>query len=159
MAGKKKQDKGGFKEIRNARAFHKYSIEERFEAGVVLRGTEVKSIREGKAQISEAFVRFDKGEPMLYHAHIDEYKYGTDANHAPVRPRKLLLHKKEIEKIRVGLEAGGKTVVPLRMYLAHGLVKVEIALAKGKNLFDKRDTLKKKTVLREAQRDMQSHKR
>ena len=158
MAGRK-EDKRGFKEVRNTKAFQKCIISDKYESGVVLEGTEVKSVRAGKAQISKAFVRFYKGEPILYDAHIEEYKFGTDSNHNPIRPRKLLLHKKEIEKIRIALEAGGFTVVPLKLYLAHGLVKVEIALAKGKKLHDKRETLKKKTMLREAERDIQKHKR
>lgn len=158
MAAKKK-DAPGFQEIRNKKASHKYTLEEKFEAGIVLTGTEVKSVRDGKAQISEAFVRIEKNEAILYHAHIEEYSFGNINNHNPLRPRKLLLHKKQILKIKRELEAKGMSVVPTRLYLAHGLVKVEIALAKGKKLFDKREDLKKKTQLRDADRAMRSRNR
>ncbi len=138
--------------IRNRRASHDYHLHEKFEAGLVLRGTEVKSIRTGHAQIHEGFVRLDKGEPYLYHAHIDEYVHGTDQNHAPRRPRKLLLNKREIRKIRDAIQMGGKTVVPLGLFFKRGKAKLEIAIASGKKLHDKRETLKKKEADREANR-------
>ena len=145
-------------EIRNAKAFHRYFVEERLEAGIVLKGTEIKSIRQGKAQITEAFVRFDQNIPILYHAHIDEYAFGNTNNHNPTRPRKLLLHHREIRRLRAAIETGGASVVPLRIYFKRGLAKVEIALCKGKKLYDKRDVLKKKTMLREAERTLQRHR-
>ena len=148
MSAKRKEDR--FTEIRNAKASHQYIIHERYEAGIVLTGTEVKSIRMGKAQINEAFARVEKGEVILFHAHISEYAFGTWANHNPVRPRKLLLNKSEIRKIQGAVEAGGRTLVPTRMYLKHGLVKVEIGVCTGKKLHDKRETLKKRTEMREA---------
>lgn len=151
MAQNKKDDSGSI-EIRNKKASHKYHIEEKFEAGIKLQGTEVKSIRQGKAQIGESFVRIEKGNAILYHAHIDEYKFGTDSNHNPTRPRQLLLHKKEINKLRGSIEAGGKAVIPLRLYIKKGLVKVEIAICQGKKLHDKREDLKKKEAMREAER-------
>lgn len=146
-------------EIRNRRAFHDYHIHEKIEAGLVLQGTEVKSIRQGKAQIQEAFVRITKGEPFLYHAYIDEYALGTDNNHPPRRPRKLLLHQREIRKIRDSIQMGGKTVIPLKMYFTRGKLKVQIAIASGKKLHDKRETLKKKEADREANRALRDFQR
>jgi len=154
MSAKRKEDR--FTEIRNAKASHQYIIHERYEAGIVLTGTEVKSIRMGKAQINEAFARVEKGEVILFHAHISEYAFGTWANHNPVRPRKLLLNKSEIRKIQGAVEAGGRTLVPTRMYLKHGLVKVEIGVCTGKKLHDKREPLKKRTEMREAEVAMRS---
>lgn len=154
MSANRKEDR--FTEIRNAKASHQYIIHERYEAGIVLTGTEVKSIRMGKAQINEAFARVEKGEVILFHAHISEYAFGTWANHNPVRPRKLLLNKSEIRKIQGAVEAGGRTLVPTRMYLKHGLVKVEIGVCTGKKLHDKRETLKKRTEMREAEVAMRS---
>jgi SsrA-binding protein len=146
------------KEVRNSKVRHNYNVEETYEAGIVLRGTEVKSIRDGKAQIGDAFARVDKGEVFLYHAHISEYTFGNLNNHNPVRPRKLLLKKKEIRKLQASVEAGGKTLIPTRMYLAHGLVKLEIGVCSGKKLFDKRETLKKRIDMREAEKAMkQAH--
>lgn len=150
--GKKKKDKDRFTEVRNAKAFRNYEIGERFEAGVVLRGTEVKSIRNSKAQINEAFCRVEKEEVFMYHAHVAEYAFGNFNNHNPRRPRKLLLKRREINRIRGALEAQGKTLIPLRLYMAHGLVKVEIALCLGKKLYDKRHDLKKKVEMREVER-------
>ncbi|MBC2600836.1 SsrA-binding protein SmpB [Puniceicoccus vermicola] len=146
-------------EIRNRRAFHDYHIHDKFEAGLVLQGTEVKSVRLGKAQIQEAFVRFDKGEPFLYHAYIDEYKFGNENNHAPRRPRKLLLHQKEIRKLHDAIQMGGKTVVPLKLYFLRGNLKAQIAIASGKKLHDKRETLKKKEADREANRAVRDFQR
>ncbi len=150
--GKKKKDKERFTEVRNAKAFRNYEIGERFEAGMVLRGTEVKSIRNSKAQINEGFCRVEKEEVFLYHAHIAEYAFGNFNNHNPRRPRKLLLKRREINRIRGALEAQGKTLIPLRLYMTHGLVKVEIALCLGKKLYDKRHDLKKKVEMREVER-------
>ena len=149
---KKNKDKERFTEVRNAKAFRNYEIGERFEAGIVLRGTEVKSIRNSKAQINEAFCRVEKEEVFLYHAHIAEYAFGNFNNHNPKRPRKLLLKRREINRIRGALEAQGKTLIPLRLYMAHGLVKVEIALCLGKKLYDKLHDLKKKVEMREVER-------
>jgi SsrA-binding protein len=148
MAAKKK-DATRFTEIRNSKALRDYFIDERFEAGIQLRGTEVKSIRGGKAQISDAFARVEKGEIWLHGAHIEQYAFGSIYNHDAKRIRKLLLHRRHIEKIRVALEAGGRALVPLRMYFKDALVKVEVALATGKKLFDKREDLKKRVVDRE----------
>ncbi len=154
----KKQNPDRFKEVRNAKAHHNYFVGDRFEAGVALTGTEVKSVREGNAQIGDSFARIEKGQVWLYNSHIGEYKYGNFQNHEPRRKRKLLLHRREIAKLHGAIEAGGKTLVPLRMYLKHGLVKVEVALCTGKKLHDKRETLKKKISLREAEREMRRHR-
>jgi SsrA-binding protein len=150
----KSRDAARKTEIRNKKLHHKYHVGECFEAGIVLQGTEVKSIRAGDAQINDAFARLEKGNLILYNAHIAEYSYGNLMNHKPTRPRKLLLRKREIDKIRGEIEAGGKTVIPGRMYLKQGLVKVEICLCTGKKLFDKREDLKRKTAKREAERAM-----
>ena len=154
MAAKKK-DTERYREIRNSKAGRNFFIGEKFEAGVKLTGTEVKSIRAGKGQINDAFVRIDSGDiPTLYHAYIDEYAFGNRENHNPTRPRVLLLHKKEIDHIKLEMEAGGQALIPLRMYFKGGLVKVEVGLCKGKKLFDKREDIKKKDQMREAERAM-----
>jgi SsrA-binding protein len=148
MAAQKK-DPDRYTEIRNAKALRDYSVDERFEAGVQLRGTEVKSIRGGKAQISDAFGRVENGEVWLHNAHIELYAFGNIHNHEAKRTRKLLLHKHQVRKIAAALAAGGRALIPLRLYFKEALVKVEVALCTGKKLFDKRETLKKKVELRE----------
>jgi SsrA-binding protein len=148
-----------FTEIRNSKALRDYTVDERFEAGIQLRGTEVKSIRAGKAQINDAFARVEKGEVWLYNAHIEQYAFGNIHNHDAKRIRKLLLHRRQIEKIRVALEAGGRALVPLRMYFKDALVKVELALATGKKLYDRRDDLKKKAQMREVDQAMKQRRR
>ena len=152
MCAKKKDPSQRHKEIRNSKAFHDYTIVESFEAGIALKGTEIKSIRAGKAQINDAFARFEKGEIILHHAHINEYKFGADQNHNPTRPRKLLLHKREINRLRLALDAGGHSLIPLKMYFKGSLLKVALGLCKGKKLYDKRQDLKKKEAKREADR-------
>ena len=154
MCAKKKKSADQQREIRNAKARHNYFVGETFEAGLVLQGTEVKAIREGNAQIGEAFCRVEKGQVWLYNSHIGEYKFGNFQNHPPRRKRKLLLHRREINKLIGAVEAGGKSLVPLRIYLKHGLIKIEIALCTGKKLYDKRETLKRKVSMREAEREM-----
>ena len=150
----KKIDPERYREIRNAKARRDFFVEDSLEAGVVLTGTEVKSIRNGRAHINDAFIRIDKGKILLYHAHIEEYLYGNINNHIPYRPRKLILHKKEIQKLKVAMQSGGKTLVPLRIYFKKGLVKIQVALCKGKKLYDKREDLKKKAILRDIERIM-----
>jgi SsrA-binding protein len=150
----KKNDALRHTEIRNAKALRDYFVDERFEAGIQLRGTEVKSIRAGKAQISDAFGRIEKGEVWLHNAHIEQYAFGNIFNHDAKRIRKLLLHRRHIEKIKHALEAGGKALVPLRMYFKEALVKVEVALCTGKQNFDKRDDLKKRAVMQEVNKEM-----
>ena len=144
--------------IRNSKAHHNYFVGDCFQAGIVLQGPEVKAIREGNAQISEAFCRVEKGQVWIYNSNIGEYKYGNIQNHPPRRKRKLLLHRREIHKFIGAMEAGGKSLIPLRIYLKHNLIKIEIALCTGKKLHDKRETLKKKITMREAERDMRDHR-
>lgn len=158
MCAKKQTPEDRFKEVRNGKANHNYFVGDRFEAGLVLKGTEVKAIREGNAQITEAFCRVEKGQVWMYQSHIGEYKFGNFQNHEPRRKRKLLLHRREIHKMVGAIDAGGKSLIPLRIYLKHGLIKIEIALCSGKKLHDKRETLKKKITMREAERDMRDHK-
>jgi SsrA-binding protein len=148
-----------YTEIRNAKARRDYFIEEKFEAGVALRGTEVKSVRNGRAQINDAFGRVEQGEVWLCNAHIDPYEYGTTDNHEARRQRKLLLHKHEIRKIAMALEAGGRALVPLRMYFKDALVKVEVALGSGKKQFDKREDLKKRDHERDIARALSRRRR
>jgi SsrA-binding protein len=133
----------------NKKAFHEYFIEERFEAGMVLTGTEVKSLRMGKANLNDAFAMVKNGEAFLHNLHISPYDFGNRQNHDPDRMRKLLLHKKEIEKLFGSVREQGYSLVPLRLYFKNGLVKVEMGLAKGKKLYDKREELKKKDHKRE----------
>ena len=153
MAAKKK-DAPRHTEVRNAKALRDYFVDERFEAGIQLRGTEVKAIRAGKAQISDAFGKVEKGEIWMYGAHIEQYAFGNINNHDAKRIRKLLLHRRHIDKIQHALEAGGRALIPLRMYFKEALVKVEVALCTGKKNFDKRDDLKKKAELQEVAKEM-----
>jgi len=136
--------------LTNSKARHKYLLGEKFEAGIVLCGTEVKSIRAGNAQISESFARFVKDELFLFNAHIAEYEYGGEENHAPQRPRKLLLKRRELSKLRSEVEAAGKALVALRIYFKNALIKCQIAVGTGKNQRDKRQDLKKRVAQREA---------
>jgi len=123
-----------------------------------LRGTEVKAIRAGRAQINDAFGRFKNGELWLMNAHIDEYAFGTYTNHEPRRTRKLLLHASELRKIAQAVNQGGKTVIPLRMYFKEALVKVEIGVCSGKKNYDKRDDLKRRIVDREIDRAIKARR-
>ncbi|MFT8356708.1 MAG: SsrA-binding protein SmpB [Bifidobacterium aquikefiri] len=139
----------------NRRARHDYEIEDHIEAGVALTGTEVKSLREGRASLAESFVSIDRrGEMWLENANIPEYLNGTWNNHAPKRKRKLLLHTREIAKMSRQTEAKGYTIIPLSIYFKDGRVKVEIALARGKREYDKRQSLREAQDKREAQRMM-----
>lgn len=154
-----RKDAKRYTEIRNAKALRDYSVDERFEAGIQLRGTEVKAIRAGKAQISDAFARIEKGELWLHNAHIEQYDFGNIHNHDAKRIRKLLLHRRQIDKIRVALDSGGgRAVVPLRMYFKEALVKVEVALCTGKKSFDRREDLKKRAHLREVDQAMKQRR-
>lgn len=148
----KPNDSKRFTEVRNSKALRDFFVDERFEAGIALKGTEVKSIRAGRAQINDAFGRVEKGELWLVNAHIELYDFGNRNNHDARRTRKLLLHKHQIRKIAQALEAGGRALVPLRMYFKDALLKVEVALCTGKKLFDKRETLKRKVVDREVEK-------
>ena len=143
----------------NKKAYHDYFIDDKWEAGIELFGTEVKSIRMGKCSIKEAFVKIDKGEVYVYGMHISPYEKGNIFNKDPLRERKLLLHKKEILKIFGKMKEQGITVVPLQVYFSGSLVKIEIGLAKGKKLYDKRETIAKKDKKREAQREFKAFNR
>jgi SsrA-binding protein len=134
----------------NRKAFHNYNMMESLEAGIVLTGTEIKSIRDGRANLADAYVRPEKGELWLLNAHISRYESGSYMSHEPTRPRKLLLHKKEINGLAGKMAEKGLTMVPLRLYLKKGLAKVEIALAKGKKIYDKREAI----IRREAEIEM-----
>lgn len=151
MSVKKDKDKFGKKvEILNRQARYLYEILEKYIAGIVLTGTEVKSLRMGKASIAEGYVFIDNGEVWLKNCHISEYTEGTYNNHEPKRLRKLLLQKKEILKLKQKLEQKGLTIIPLKIFFnERGYAKLEIALARGKKLHDKREDLKKKDSLRE----------
>jgi SsrA-binding protein len=144
MAARKKDSAPRITEIRNAKALRDFTVDERFEAGIELKGTEVKSIRAGRAQISDAFGRFERGELWLHNAYIEEYAFGNRLNHDARRVRKLLLHRNQIRKIAQALSTGGRALVPLRMYFKEALVKVEVALCTGKKLHDKRDDLRER---------------
>ena len=137
----------------NKKAYHDYFILETFEAGIALSGTEVKSIRMGKCSIKEAFVRVEKGEVFIYGMHISPYEKGNIFNKDPLRVRKLLLHRSEINKLLGKSKEQGITIMPLKVYLKGSLVKVEIGLARGKKLYDKRQDIAKKDQKREAQRE------
>ena len=137
----------------NKKAYHDYFIEQTYEAGISLVGTEVKSLRMGKCSLKEAYVKNDHGELIVYGMNISPYEKGNIFNKDPLRPRKLLLHRYEINKIAGAVSQQGYTIVPLRVYLKSSLVKVEIGLAKGKKLYDKRADAAKKDMRREAERD------
>jgi SsrA-binding protein len=128
----------------NRKAFRDFHVLEKFEAGIELRGTEVKSIRDGHIRIDEAYAHIENGQAEVLQMTVQPYSHGNVHNHSPTRPRRLLLHKKEIERLRSKIGEKGLTLVPLRAYLKGGKVKIELALCKGKDTVDKRDTLKKK---------------
>ena len=137
----------------NKKAYHDYFIEETYQAGISLAGTEVKSLREGKCSLKESFIRIENGSAFIYNMHISPYEQGNIFNKDPLRTRRLLLHKHEINKIAAAVTATGYTVVPLRVYFDHGLVKVDIGVAKGKKLYDKRQSIAKNDQRREAEKD------
>ena len=140
----------------NRKAFHDYFIEETLEAGMVLTGTEVKSLRDAKANLMDSYVLIKDNEVFLFNCHISPYTHGNIMNHDPVRTRKLLLHKKELEKLQAKAAQKGYSVIPLKLYFKDGRAKAEIGLAKGKKQYEKRETIKKKEADREIQRAMKS---
>jgi SsrA-binding protein len=144
---------------RNKKARHEYYIEDTWEAGIVLTGTEVKSLREGRASLVDGFAQIRDGELWMYNVHIPEYNQGTWNNHAPRRLRKLLLHKAEIQKLIGKTKESGLTLIPLELYFKDGRAKVELGLARGKKDYDKRQTLLERTMKREAERAMSSARR
>lgn len=139
---------------RNRRAFHEYTVEEKIEVGIVLQGTEVKSMRRGKFSFADAYGRVKEGELWLVGLHISEYTHGNLFNHDPVRNRKLLCHGEEIDRLRRRVEEKGFTLVPLEFYLKQGLIKLELGICRGKKLYDKRESLKEKDQKREMDRAM-----
>ena len=147
------KEKGSRLIANNKKAYHDYFIEETYEAGIALHGTEVKSLRMGKCSIKESFVRIEKGEVFVYGMHISPYEKGNIFNRDPLRVRKLLLHRSEINKIVGKIAEKGYTLVPLKVYFKGSLVKVEIGLAKGKKLYDKRADIAKKDIRREAEKE------
>ena len=144
----------------NRKAFHDYHIEARYEAGMALQGTEVKAIREGRINLRESFARVDGNEVVLHNCHISPYSHGNIMNHDPLRPRKLLLHRKEINKLMGRTQQKGLTLVPLRIYFSPaGKAKVEIGLARGKQEYDRRETIKNRQARRDVERAMKAGKR
>lgn len=134
----------------NKKAMRDFFVQDRLEAGLALRGSEIKSIRAGQVSLAESYVRYDRGEMWLVNAHVAAYDPASRENHDPVRPRKLLLHRKEIARLREKAQKKGLTIIPLKMYLSNGRAKIEIALARGKKEYDKRQALAK----RDSQRDI-----
>ncbi len=156
----KKGEEDGIQVIcRNKQAFHEYEISERLECGLVLTGTEVKSLRDGHASLEDAYARIEGEEVWLIGSDIPEYAMGNRMNHKPKRPRKLLLHRQEIRKFAGKAEQRGFTLVPLRMYFKEGRAKVELAVAAGKKLYDKREAAKKSAAQRDIQRALRERRR
>ncbi|WP_304684102.1 SsrA-binding protein SmpB [Ileibacterium valens] len=137
----------------NRKARHEYELFDRYEAGIELKGTEIKSIRKGKVQMKDSYISIKNNQAAIKGLHISEYEFGNRFNHDETRDRRLLLHKNEILKLDQAVRVKGYTLVPIRLYISHGLAKIEVALAKGKNLHDKRQTEKN----RDAQREIQKH--
>lgn len=155
MSGKQKKDEEGIQVIcRNRRAAHEYTLGDRLECGLVLTGTEVKSLRAGIASLEDAYAKIDGREVWLIGSDIPEYEMGNRLNHKPKRPRKLLLHRREIAKFAGKATQRGHTLVPLRLYFKNGIAKVEVAVASGKKLHDKRESLKKADAKREISQAM-----
>ncbi len=141
----------------NKKAYHEYFIDDVYEAGLVLQGTEVKSIRAGQVSIKEAYCRIRNGEVFVENMNISPYEQGNRENHEPLRPRKLLLHHDEIIKLIKKIEEKGLTLVPIKVYFKHRRAKLEIGIGRGKKLYDKRETLKRKQADRESSRAMRDH--
>lgn len=140
--------------VSNRHAFYEYHIEDTYEAGAALKGTEVKSIMEGKIQLKESYVAIKDDEVWLFNAHVSHYSHGNQNNHDVVRTRKLLLHRREIEKLKKETTQKGMTLVVTKVYWNHGRIKFEIGVAKGKKLFDKRETMKRKTIDKETKKQL-----
>jgi len=144
----------------NRKAFHDYHVEDKIEAGIALLGTEVKALREGHLNLRDSYAAIHEGEVTLHNCHIGGYSHGNQMNHEPLRPRKLLLHKKEIQRLIGKVQQKGLTLVPLRIYFnARGRVKVELALARGKKSYDRRETIKKREAKREIDRALKGSNR
>ena len=143
----------------NRKARHDYHIQESFEAGIVLKGSEIKSIRAGKVNLSDAYARPENGELWLYNSHIASYDAASYNTHEPIRPRKLLLHRKEIDDLASKVMQKGLTLVPLKLYIKHGVAKVELGVAKGKKVYDKREAIARRDADREVERAMKYRRR
>jgi len=143
----------------NRKAYHNYRIEESFEAGIALKGSEIKSIRAGKVSLSDAYARPENGELWLYNSHIASYDAASYNTHEPVRPRKLLLHRKEIDILASKVVQKGLTLVPLKLYIKRGLAKLELGVARGKKVYDKRETIARRDADREVERAMKYRRR
>lgn len=142
----------------NRKAYHDYFIQETYEAGISLRGTEIKSLREGRANLKDSYVIIKNNEAFLLNCHISPYSHGNIQNHDPLRTRKLLLHRKEIGKLWGKLSQKGLTLIPLKIYFKRGKAKVEIGLAKGKRKYEKREAIKEKEARREIDRHLKNHR-
>ncbi len=153
------REKGRTMVTQNRKARHEYHLGDRFEAGLVLTGTEVKSLRNGRASLADAFATVDDGEVWLRNAHIPEYAFGTWTNHAARRNRKVLLHRREIEKLERATTASGRTIVPLALYFQDGYAKVELAVGTGKKAWDKRQTIAERDANRDAARELAARNR
>lgn len=145
--------------IDNRKARHEFMFLEKYEAGIELRGTEVKSLRAGKGSLQDAYARIENGQLWLYNLHISAYAFGNINNHEETRPRRLLLHKSEIARLYAAVREKGLTLVPVRLYFSGALVKVELALARGKKLYDKRDTLAERDSKRQIERTLKERSR
>jgi SsrA-binding protein len=143
----------------NRKAYHDYFIEEKYEAGLVLTGTEIKSIRNGRVNLKDSYARVEKGEIWLYQMHISPYEQGNRFNHEPLRRRKLLLRQREIVKLSSQIQLQGLTVIPLKIYLKRGLAKLEIALCRGKKNYDKRQSLAERDAKRDMERQLRDKSR
>jgi SsrA-binding protein len=143
----------------NRKAYHNYHIQETIEAGIVLKGSEIKSVREGKVNLSDSYAKPEKDELWLHNSHIASYDAASYNTHEPVRPRKLLLHRKEIDILAGRVMQKSLTLVPLRLYIKHGVAKVELGVARGKKAYDKRETIARRDAEREVERAMKSRRR
>lgn len=143
----------------NRKAFHDYFVEERQEAGIILTGTEIKSIRKGKVNLRDSYARIENGELWLYHLHISPYEQGNRFNHDPLRQRKLLLHRTEINKLNGKIQLQGLTLIPLKIYLKHGLAKIDLGVCRGKKNYDKRQDMAERDAKREIERNLRDRQR
>jgi len=157
--GKDEGKKRDFAVATNRRALHDYFVEQTLECGIVLTGTEVKSLRQGKAQLADSYAIVDQGQAWLHHLHISPYEQGNRANHEPMRTRKLLLHKREIDKLWAATRQKGYALIPLRLYFTRGKAKVALGVCKGKKLHDKRATIAARDADREVRRELRGREK
>lgn len=157
--GKDEGKKRDFAVASNRRALHDYFVEQTLECGIVLTGTEVKSLRQGKAQLADSYAIVDQGQAWLHHLHISPYEQGNRANHEPMRVRKLLLHKREIDKLWAASRTKGYALIPLRLYFTRGKAKVALGVCRGKKLHDKRATIAARDADREVRREMRGREK